>query len=167
MGQDELDHADIDADCDRAGALRRAVAAEANEAIAVESHNVALVELTLQHRESCGFGAQRSLADVAHVVDMTVDEISKGFSPRDARLVRSLVTIDLTLGLDGSASCIFTPQKGLAHVASLTADLGAPRLGGELGQGGHFSCALRVHSAVETWRKGSHHGVFSCALGAI
>jgi hypothetical protein len=79
MGQDELDHADIDADCDRAGALRRAVVAEANEALTVERHHVALAELPLQHLESCCFGAQRSLADVAHVVDMKVDEVSEGF----------------------------------------------------------------------------------------
>lgn len=166
MGQNELDHSDIDADRDGACTLRRPVPAEANEALAVERPHIAFAKLPLQHLEDCGLGAQRSLADVAHVVDMKVDEVPECFQARDARLVRSLATINLALGLCGPDSRIIPAQKGLAHVASLASDLGAPGPGGELREGGHFSCALRVHPAVETWRKTSHHGVLSCALGA-
>lgn len=48
------------------------------------------------------------------------------FSGAHARLVRSLATINLTLGLGGPASRIIPAQKGLAHVASLASDLDAP-----------------------------------------
>jgi hypothetical protein len=57
---------------------------------------------------------------------MEVDELSERCQPRDARLVRSLAPINLTLGLDGPASRIIPAQEGLARAAPLASDLDSP-----------------------------------------
>ncbi|MBD3844453.1 hypothetical protein IED13_01985 [Bosea sp. SSUT16] len=77
--QNELDHPDIDAKGDRTCALRCPVATEANEPLAIEGRHIALSELPLQQFKCGRLGSQRSLADVAHVVDMKIDEFPNVF----------------------------------------------------------------------------------------
>ena len=117
MRQNEFDCSNIYADGDGARPLCCPVTIEANEPLAIEGRHIALAELPLQQFQRGGLGAQRSLADVAHVVDMKVNEFPECCQPRDARLVRSLATINLALGLGASAahSGIETWRNGACH----------------------------------------------------
>jgi hypothetical protein len=54
------------------------VTTKANEPFAIESRDVALAEMSLEHSEGRGLGAARGLAYIAHVVDMEVDEFAEG-----------------------------------------------------------------------------------------
>ncbi|MER9938598.1 hypothetical protein [Mesorhizobium sp. M0088] len=58
------------------------VTAETNEPFAIESRDVALAEMSLEHSKGRGLGAARGLAYIAHVVDMKVDEFAEGFQAR-------------------------------------------------------------------------------------
>lgn len=53
------------------------------EPLTVESRHVAFSKLPLKHLERRGFGAERGLAHIAHVVGMKVNKLAEGLEARD------------------------------------------------------------------------------------
>ncbi len=160
MSQNEFYKADVDAERHRSGTLAGPVAPKTNEPFAIESREVALPQMSLEHIEGRGLGAARGLAYIAHVVDMKVDEFTESFQAGYTGLGRRLTTIDLALGFGCPAPCVVSAQEGLADVATLATDLDTPGTGREFCVGGHFFvcalCALRdrnVAKRVVFWRK--------------
>ena len=90
MRQDKFYKADVDTERHWPGALGGPVATKTNESFAIESRDVALPQMSLEHIEGCGLGAARGLAYIAHVVDMKVDEFAESFQARDTGLGRRL-----------------------------------------------------------------------------
>lgn len=97
MRQDKFYKADVDAESRRSGTLRGPVATKMNKPFAIESRDVALPQMSLEHIEGCGLGAARGLAYIAQVVDMKVDEFAESFQARYTGLSRLLTAIDLAL----------------------------------------------------------------------
>ncbi|ESZ31259.1 hypothetical protein X733_22925 [Mesorhizobium sp. L2C067A000] len=106
MSQYEFYKADVHAERHRSGTLGGPVAPKTNEPFAIESRNVALPQMSLEHIESRGLGAARGLAYITHVVDMKVDEFTESFQAGNTGLGRRLTTIDLALGFGCPAPCV-------------------------------------------------------------
>jgi hypothetical protein len=160
MSQNEFYNADVDAESHRSGTLGGPVSTKTNEPSAIESRDIALPQMSLEHIEGCGLGAAMGLAYIAHVVDMKVDEFAESFQARYTGLCRRLTAIDLAFGFGRPAPCVVSAQKSLADVATLATDLDTPGTGREFCVGGHFlvcaPCALRdrnVAKRVVFWRK--------------
>jgi hypothetical protein len=75
--EDQLDHADIDAEGHRPGALGRPFAAECQKAFAVQFHHVPGAEPALQHSERGVLRTPGRLADVRHVGDVQIDQVTE------------------------------------------------------------------------------------------
>ncbi|MER8469408.1 hypothetical protein NKH23_08160 [Mesorhizobium sp. M1328] len=111
MRQDKFYKADVDAESGRSGTLRGPVATKMNEPFAIESRDVALPQMSLEHIEGCGLGAARGLAYIAQVVDMKVDEFAESFQARYTGLSRRLTAIDLALGFGRPAPCVVSAGR--------------------------------------------------------
>ncbi|MBZ9660755.1 hypothetical protein LB523_17010 [Mesorhizobium sp. ESP-6-4] len=124
--------------------LRGPVTTKTNKPFTIERSDVALPQISFQHRKGRSLGAARGLAYIAHVLDMKVYEFAESFQARYTGLGRRLTAINLALGFGGPAACVVSPQERLAGVATFATDLHTPGTGRELCVGRHFSCALRV-----------------------
>jgi len=88
MGDDHLDHADVDPESDRTGALLRAHLAVVDELLPVEVPDLLLAQIALERLERGGLAATRRFAYLAHIDYVEIDEIAEGGQAGDGRLVR-------------------------------------------------------------------------------
>ena len=138
MGDDHLDHADIDAEGHRTGTLLGAHLAVVDQLLPVEVPDLLLAQIALERLERGGLAATRRFAYLAHIDYVEIDEIAEGGQAGDGRLVRRQPLIHPGLRLAGPAMGIVATEKRLARVAALSSDLNPVGTGGELGDGGHF-----------------------------
>ena len=83
MRQRELDHANVDAQGDRAGALIGAITAEFDQSLTIESGNLAFSELSLQKSKHIRLGSEGCLADGSHIFDVKIDQFAEGLDLSD------------------------------------------------------------------------------------
>ncbi len=78
MGDDHLDHADIDAEGHRTGALISAHLAVVDQLLPVEVPDLLLAQIALERLERGGLAATRRFAYLAHIDYVEIDEIAEG-----------------------------------------------------------------------------------------
>ena len=138
MGDDHLDHANIDPERHRSRTLLCAHLAVVDQLLPIEVANLLLSEIALERRERGGLAATRRFPYLAHIGYMKIDEVAKGLEAGDGRLVRRQPLIDPGLRLAGPTMGVVAAEERLARVAALSSDLDPVGTGGELGDGGHF-----------------------------
>jgi hypothetical protein len=75
--QHEFDHANINAQSYRVGALISAITSKLDQSLAIESRNLALFELSLQKSEHFCFGSERRLTDSGHIFNVEIEQFAK------------------------------------------------------------------------------------------
>ena len=138
VGDDHLDHPDIDPERHRARTLLRPHLAVVDKLLPVEVPDLLLAQIALERLERGGLAATRRFAYLAHIDYVEIDEIAEGGQAGDGRLVRRQPLIDPGLCLAGPTMGVVAAEERLARVAALSSDLDPVCTGGELGDGGHF-----------------------------
>ena len=138
MGDDHLDHADIDPECHRTCALVCAHLAVVDQFLPIQVPDPFFAQITFQGRKCRGFTASRRFAYFTHIDYVEINEVAEGGEASDGRLVRRQSLIHPGLCLACPAMGVVAAEKGLARVAALSSDLDPVSTGGKLGDGGHF-----------------------------
>src|SRR6056297_1058998 len=88
MGDDHLDHADVDPECHRAGALFGAHLAVVNQLLPVEVPDLLLLQIGIERGQRCSLAATRRFPYLAHTGYRRVDEVAKGLEAGHGRACR-------------------------------------------------------------------------------
>jgi len=88
MGDDYLDHADVDPECHRAGALFGAHLAVVNQLLPVEVPDLLLLQIGIERGQRCSLAATRRFPYLAHTGYRRVDEVAKGLEAGHGRACR-------------------------------------------------------------------------------
>ena len=156
MGDDHLDHADVDPERHRARTLLRTHLAVVDWLLPVEVPDLLLAQIALERRERGGLSATRRFPYLAHIGYIKVNEVTKGLEAGNGRLVRRQPLIDPGLRLAGPAMGVVTAEERLVRVAAFSSDLDrgqAPE--GSLVMEAIFVCAMCAMSR----RKGANSGI--------
>src|SRR6056297_2746496 len=97
MGDDYLDHADVNPECHRAGALFGAHLAVVNQLLPVEVPDLLLLQIGIERGQRCSLAATRRFPYLAHTGYRRVDEVAKGLEAGHGRACRREALIDAGL----------------------------------------------------------------------
>lgn len=126
MTNDELDRADIHAQCYRIGSLLRPISSEFYQPFPIKLIYSKRTELTLEHLQSSVFGTARRLAGLLHVVDVQVDQCAEDLGVAGAAAGRRVATIDFCFCFRCPCAGMIVPKKGSGRLVSLKANLDLP-----------------------------------------
>ena len=138
MGQDHLDHPNVDAERYGACTLIRPRAPVFNQFVTFEVPDLFFAEIAHQCRKGSRLIASGWFPYRAHIGYMKVDQVTKGVQPCRRRSLGGEPLIDLGLGLSGPFLGVIAAQEGFAGTAALPSDLDPVGTGGKLGDRGHF-----------------------------
>ena len=130
----------------------RSISAEGDQPLSVQVGNSNLAQLPLQRLQTEGLGPSRTLANLFHIGEMKIDEMSKCARIGVTCTARGFASINPALVIESPFLGVLAAAEGVADVPALTAHLDAPIAGRKTDKGGQ-----RVRSVCG---KVSKQGVF-------
>jgi hypothetical protein len=126
VGQDRLQVSKINADRDRASALKCALLTKFDEPLAVKVAKPEMPESLIKEPETCSLGPSDSLANFFEIMAVKCYEFAEEFGVTGSTRCRRLLSVDLPLNVERPFLGILSAEECLVDIFPLSSDLGSP-----------------------------------------